>query len=284
MVSLLSEVVRQNVPQAVFDWLKENASAGIPQFNKTFVLIPRKTGKAVIKITGEQIKTIQTERQGFNITNWTIDRLARVWLLLNLDYSDKEKYFRTIENLFTAAEVNELVALYSALPVLKYPEIWTARCAEGIRNNIGDILQAIMCSNPYPSENLDDAAWNQLVLKAFFTEKPIHQIIGLDKRANETLAKTLCDYAHERWAAHRIVNPQLWRCVAPFIDKEIFPDIEKIATSSNEFEQEAAALAMYHSNYAPAKELINNMFAKDIESGKLTWSKLAEKTKEYVLQ
>ncbi len=38
-------------------------------------------------------------------------------------------------------------------------------------------------------------AWNQLVLKAFFTEKPIQQIIGLDERANEKLASTAYDFA-----------------------------------------------------------------------------------------
>ena len=78
-----------------------------------------------------------------------------------------------------------------------------------------------MCNNPYPAENLNEAAWNQMVLKAFFTEKPIDQIIGLDERANERLARTLSDYAHERWAAHRSVNPLLWRCVAPFINEQM---------------------------------------------------------------
>ena len=63
--------------------------------------------------------------------------------------------------------MNELVALYSALPLLAYPEAWVHRCTEGIRSNIGPVLEAIMIANPYPSENLSEAAWNQVVLKAF---------------------------------------------------------------------------------------------------------------------
>src|SRR5699024_3254500 len=120
-----------------------------------------------------------------------------------VDPADKDTYFRIIENLFLAAEMSELVALYSSLPLLAYPELWTKRCAEGIRSNIGSVLESIMYQNPYPAENLNQAAWNQLVLKAFFTDKAVNNIYGLEERANSELASILSDYAHERWAAHR---------------------------------------------------------------------------------
>lgn len=225
---VLSTIIQRQTDANTFAWLKEKANIPGTQFSTVFITAPRKTGKAIIDVTHEENKLIDDIRPGFTISNWPIDRLTRVWLLMHLDPSDKEKYFKTIENLFLAAEMNELVALYSALPVLAYPEIWTRRCAEGIRNNIGDVLEAIMCNNPYPSENLDEAAWNQLVLKAFFTEKPIEEIVGLDKRANEKLAHTLYDYAHERLAAHRTINPAAWRCIEPFASEKIFPDYQKI--------------------------------------------------------
>ncbi|GAA4340928.1 hypothetical protein GCM10023184_38970 [Flaviaesturariibacter amylovorans] len=158
------------------------------------------------------------------------------------------------------------------------------RCAEGIRSNIGDVLQAIMCNNPYPSENLEEAAWNQMVLKAFFTEKPVEQIIGLDERANRELAKILSDYAHERWAAHRPVNPLLWRCVGPFIDEKIFPDIEKIARSEQPLEREAALLACSRSNYAPAQALLQHgAFALSAEEEKERWNGISKKAKAAAL-
>lgn len=226
--SLLSDILKQNTEPQVYEWLNEKANSTGQQFNTAFVTVPRKTGKKIISLTSEASETISSLRPGFSINGWPVDRLARVWLLMNLDPSDKERYFLAIETLVLAAEMNELVALYSALPVLAYPELWKNRCAEGIRNNIGDVLTSIMCNNPYPSENLDDAAWNQLVLKAFFTEKPIRQIIGLDKRANHKLAMTLYDYAHERLAAHRTVDPQLWRCVEPFINEKTIPDYHQI--------------------------------------------------------
>src|SRR5690606_17502680 len=156
--------------------------------------------------------------------------------------------------------------------------------AEGTRNNIGDVLEAVMCNNPYPSENLSEPAWNQLVLKAFFTEKPIEQIQGLDKRANEKLARTLSDYAHERWAAHRSVNPLIWRCVGPFLDEILIRDIQKLFQSGNETEKEAAALACADSSYPAAKTLIPADMTLAIQSGLLNWTKIAEKSKDYVLQ
>jgi hypothetical protein len=281
-----ASIIKKNLAPESYAWLTEKASLvnNPGQLNSAFVMLPRKTGKAPLNLSKDQTNTISQIRLNLSISEWTIDRLARVWLLIHVDSSDNETYLPNIENLFLAAEVNELVALYSGLPVLAYPGRWTARCSEGIRNNIADVLKAIMCNNPYPSENLNEAAWNQMVLKAFFTEKPINEIIGLDERANEQLAKTLSDYAHERWAAHRNVNPLLWRCVGPFIDAQIFPDIEKLISSENVIDNEAAALAIYSSNFAPAKNLLSDNYRNQIENGTLSWETLAEKTNDYVLQ
>jgi hypothetical protein len=276
----MEAIIRRHVSADGWLWLKEKtASAGRP-FHIAFVSMPRKTGKALLQLSEEEKNRLKKARTGFSTDGWTLDRLSRVWLLMQLDTADPDAYCKTIEDLFLAAEMHELVALYSALPVLAYPERWAGRCAEGIRSNIGDVLQAIMCNNPYPSENLGEAAWNQLVLKAFFTDKPIHQIIGLDHRANPELAQILSDYAHERWAAHRPVNPQLWRCVGKFIDEKNFPDIERIATSENTVEREAAALACWDSSYPPAKALLekNSELKQTIETGELSWNSLAKKT------
>lgn len=277
--AFLTGIIEQQLAPAAWQWLQQQSSPGdIVRFNKTFVLIPRKTGKEYIQVSAEQLKALQQIRPGFSIAGYTIDRLCRLWLLLQLDNTNEDAYIKIIENLFLAAEVNELVTLYGALPVLACPQKWAARCAEGIRSNIGAVLETVICDNPYPSEYLSEAAWNQLVLKAFFTEKDIDRIIGLDKRANKALADTLCDYAHERWAASRTVHPQLWRCVAPFIDAANFSDIQKVLESKDPVEQKAALLACYNSNYEPAKALLHQYpeTANAIESGKLNWHSLTK--------
>src|SRR4051794_20296762 len=214
--NLFGEIIKQSVNEDAWNWAKErslllHSNATATQLNTAFTVASRKLGKKTIKVTTEQEKKIDTFLPGFSIHGWTTDRLSRVWLLINLNSADKDNYIRIIENIFKAAEMNELVALYSSLPFLAYPEAWKFRCTEGIRSNIGSVLEAIMYENPYPSKYLDEPAWNQMVLKAFFTEKSVERITGLDQRANERLASILFDYAHERWAAYRPVNPQLWR-------------------------------------------------------------------------
>lgn len=243
-----------------------------------FVAMPRKTGKSPLHLTQQEEAALRNLRSDLSIAGWTVDRLSRVWLLMQLNPADKEKYIGVIENLYLNAEMGELVALYSSLPLLAYPESWRKRCAEGIRSNIGQVLEAIICNNPYPSEYLDEAAWNQLVLKAIFTEKPVLGITGLTKRANRNLAHALSDYAHERWAAHRPVNPLLWICVSPFISEDNFSDIQRVFISDDPLERYAAALACYESPYEPARRLMeqNPELKSNIEKGKISWAGIAE--------
>ncbi|MDQ0640385.1 muconolactone delta-isomerase [Pedobacter sp. W3I1] len=274
MQNALSAIVKSNVSAESQNWL-ESIIQSADQSNKisqAFVMVPRKTGKSIIQLNDEQ--KVLIEEVGISyISNWTIYRLCRVWLLSALNSEDQDKLHATVDRLFLAAEMNEAVALYSALPFLAHPEIWVKRCAEGIRSNIGSVLEAIMENNPYPAENLDEAAWNQLVLKAFFTEKNIKLIVGLDKRANLDLASTLIDYAKERWAAGRKVNPQLWRLVGKFINAEIFETLKVGLQHYDQIEQRAIALAVSQSNYQPAKDYISTFpeLKLALLEGNLNW-------------
>jgi len=281
--SKLGDCIRQRVSDDAWRWLEEKSSLiskneNIQNFLVAFGAATRKTGKEPVVLTESEIEEIQRIRPYLTVQHWEIDRLCRLWLLMHLDTTSKNDYVRTIESLFPTAEMREQVALYSALPVLAYPESWRGRCSEGIRSNIADVLESIMCNNPYPSENLDEPAWNQLVMKAIFTEKPIHLIVNLDERANQELANILSDYAHERWAAHRAIHPLLWRCVGKFINEKSFPDIMRIAYSEQSTEREAAALACAQSNYAPALDLLekNGELRAIVKSG-MTWNDLAKK-------
>ena len=269
--AIIKNILQANVTPDVFEWLEEKRP-----LNTAFMLLPRKTGKTVIALTDEQASQIQSLIPGFSVDGWSVDRLGRAYLLMNLDSTDKNEYFRIIENLFLAAEMGEQIALYSGLPLLQHPELWVKRCSEGIRSNIGSVLEAIMYHNPYPAQNLDMAAWNQLVLKAFFTDKEIGKITGIDARANKELAYVLSDYAHERWAAKREVNPNLWRLVSKFIDDKLFADVERLFNDGKLIDRKAGALAIYKSDYAPAKALLSKYpeLITAIENDNLSWDTL----------
>ncbi len=279
---VLLQLTRSNISPEAWLWFYEKSQiTETSSVNALFSLIPRKTGKGYILLNPADNELILSIKPGFSVEGWTADRLCRVCLLLHLDPSDKDRYFKTIENLFLAAEMTELAALYSALPLLAYPDIWRMRCAEGVRSNIGSVLEAIMYHNPYPAKHLDEKAWNQLVLKAFFTDKDVNQIYGLDERANEELTLVLSDYAHERWAAGRKVNPLLWRVTKNYISGRILNDLKKVFTEGDIAERQAAALAVHSSSSREAKELLDDHkdLKSAIEEGKLKWESLGEESR-----
>nr|WP_294790583.1 EboA domain-containing protein [uncultured Mucilaginibacter sp.] len=269
--AIFKNILAANVPADALNWLQQKSN-----FNTAFVLVPRKTAKAILNVSGEDAQQLDALIPGFSLNGWSVDMLGRAWILLSLDETNKEEYFRIIENLFLAGEVNELVSLYSSLPLLAYPAMWVKRCAEGIRSNIGNVLEAIMYQNPYPQKNLDQSAWNQLVLKAFFTGKDVGKIEGIDQCANKGLAYIISDYVHERRAAGRDINPALWRLVGPFIDDKLFEDVKWALESGVTINKKAAALALAHSNYQPAIDLLNNepQLKAAIEQKQLTWDSL----------
>lgn len=180
-------------------------------FYRVFTALPRFVGKQSVAVPADMAFALERLRPGFTLHNWTLDRLARVWWLVQLPADDEETYLKTIKQLFQSGELNELVALYSALPVLAFPEAWRFQATEGVRNNIADVQSAIMLHNPYPADYFDEAAWNQMVLKAFFTDKDVTQIVGLDQRRNARLSQTLANYAAERRAAGRSLPPHIDR-------------------------------------------------------------------------
>jgi hypothetical protein len=279
--TLLYSIIVQHSTEKTCNWLQEqkeklDTAARIQRFNLTFTAIPRFAGKDIVPSAVPAVELLPGEP--FFIQGYTLDRLVRMWWLLQLPADDKVTYVQTMEGLFDAADMNEQTALYGALPLLAWPEAWKLRTAEGIRSNIGPVQDAVMLNNIYPARYLDEPAWNQLVMKAFFTDKQIGLIIGLDQRANPLLAAILRDYAHERWAAGRTVNPMLWRLVGPFINADTFPDIERLWHSGVSAEQAAAALACAASTYTPAQILLNQSagLKEKIAGHDLTWDTIAQ--------
>ncbi|MEQ7798696.1 EboA domain-containing protein [Pedobacter sp. ASV1-7] len=209
-------ILRRNLRPEALEWLlnkmdliiKEEKSV---QLHLCFAHLPRFATKQTFEVLDQEVKQIECHLAGFTIHNWTLDKLSRVWLLMQIPSEHKEIYLKKINSLFATAEMNEQIVLYTALPLYNYPEEWVARCEEGIRSNIGTVLEAIMYHNPYPAQFLSEPSWNQLVLKAFFTEKDVNQIIGLKERMNENLSATLQDYIQERLAASRTVAPEIYQ-------------------------------------------------------------------------
>ncbi|ACK70706.1 conserved hypothetical protein [Gloeothece citriformis PCC 7424] len=233
---LLTFWLSRQVEEKALIWIEEKQKE-ISQgaMNRGFFLafssVPRYTGKRDLKLTLDDWQAVETLRSGWCPHNWSVDQTARILLLLSVPHSNIQKYLQTLEQLFMAADVSELVALYQALPLLPYPEKHRFRAAEGVRSNMTAVFNAVALCNPYPAEHLDDIAWNQMVLKALFVGSPLHLIQGLDKRANPQLSLMLIDYARERWAANRSVSPEIWSAIKPYGDISKVAELERLLAS-----------------------------------------------------
>ncbi len=280
----LFNILQLNSSENSNNWLKEKLTklqAGFSEkdFYLTFSLLPRFFGKEKVQWTVEQIQQAEQLRKGFYPEHFSLVQLARIYWVLQIPADDAERYLKILNNLFTTGEIQELVALYSALPLLPHPELLKSQAAEGVRTNMTVVYDAVALHNPYPSEYLDDDAWNQLVLKAVFIERPLANIYGLDQRTNPQLARMLSDYAHERWAASRYVTPELWRPVAPYINTYYLNDFERLLDKSNELDKQAAALALSHCDFPDGKKLLSNFpeLLKGLEEKSFSWKSVSEK-------
>ena len=243
---LLFEIIKDYASPKELSWIEAKTNGNIQALQTAFVATPRFVAKTIIQ-SPHSINNV-------HINYWTLDRLVRVYLLTTLDSSDKEIYTKTLDTLFETAENNEAVALISALPFFAYPAYWLLRATDAVRSNIGLVFDTIAFQNPYPMQNFSELAWNQLVLKCIFNDKPIHRIQGLNERANQELAISISYLAHERWAAGRTIPAQAWRLVSKFMNETIFEDICTLFVSQKSNDNIAAALVCSETDYVPAKE------------------------------
>lgn len=218
VINLINQLLNRCLSAQAFDWIStkfklvEDEERAI-QLNMAFAQVSRYAPKMQLDNNAPEITEIGKIVPGCDLRYWSVATLCRIALLMRVKDAKAELYLQKISGLFTAAEMNELVALYTALPFLEYSTQWIAQCEEGIRSNIGSVLEAIMYGNPYPAAFLPEASWNQMVLKAFFTEKNVEAITGIMERNNPVLQATLKDYVQERIAAGRTVQPGIYTLI-----------------------------------------------------------------------
>ncbi len=259
------------------DKLQSDPSA--QAFDIAFGMIPRRLGKVDLLLDDADLAAAQAARDGWMPGTWSVDVAARVLLLAHLSNRATSEFPARIKDLHRTADFGERMALYSGLPLYAGPEALVDLAAEGLRTNIKAEFAAVAHGNPFPSEQFAENPWNNMVLKALFIGVMLNPIQGLDQRANPELARILRDYAHERWAAGRFVSPELWRCIGPFAEGDVLEDFQRVVDEGTETEQKAVALALSMAPASERKDRLSQQLARfdaAINSGKLTWSAIAE--------
>jgi len=277
---LLQKWLEARLPAEARGWLAE-AAAKIRRGSDTDLyrsvsLVTRKVGKADLALSGQELQQAQSAREEWDPSDWSLDQAARVYLLL-VSGTDGATFLRRLDQLCDTADIGELVAFYRGLPLYPDQPRYVLRAAEGIRTSMKAVFEAVAHRNPYPSEQLPEAAWNQMVLKTLFIGSTLHPIVGLDRRTNPELARMLCDYAHERWSAGRPISPELWRCVGPYARGEMLRDLGRVLEKGTDPERTAAALALASS---PDPEATGLLWAypelcSAVNENKVSWQTLA---------
>ncbi len=235
----------------------------------------RKLGRVPLALEADDIVAAEAARTGWRPDRWSLDSAARVALLLHRK-PDAGAFFETFEKLCRMGEMQELVAYYQGLPLYPEPSRYRARAAEGLRTNMQVVFEAVAHDNPYPGEQLEEGAWNQMVLKALFIGSRLAPMQGLERRANARLTRMLCDYAHERWAASRTISPELWRCVGRAPDDGAIEDLRRALSDPDPGQRAAAALALWRSEHPGAVAVLVEapQLRAQIEGGSLSWDTL----------
>ncbi|MDN5200966.1 EboA domain-containing protein [Fulvivirgaceae bacterium BMA10] len=282
--SYLYQLIIKNLPSKSKSWLdgklelleKENSERSL---YLAFSSTARFIGKEDLITDEKSLEEADQLRPGFYPKHWTKEQATRVLLLISYNHNSADHFVEILEKLFSTSDMGEQTALYAGLPIFPYPERYIQRATEGIRTNITSIFDAVALDNPYPAEYFDDNAWNQMFLKAVFIDRPLYRIQGISKRANAELARIISDFAHERWAAGRIVTPEIWRPVGGFADERLLGDIKKLLSNEDIMQQEAAALVCSQTDHAETKVLLNGYqsLKQTVENGELNWDTLAQK-------
>ncbi|MGB7394988.1 MAG: EboA domain-containing protein [Pricia sp.] len=203
-------------------------------------------------------------------------QVSRMYLLSKV-LNENEEYFRPkVVNLIQVADTGEMETFLKFLILLPNPENYKQAAVEALRTNIATVFDAISADNPYPAKYFNDQQWNQMYLKAAFMQQDLSRIQDVDDRANADLARIISDYAHERWAASRDVDPLFWRPVGAFLKGDLLKDMMRLLQSDDPSENRAGALCCFQSDNPEAKALLEKHpeLRKKVADGTITWSKI----------
>jgi hypothetical protein len=248
-------------------WFTEKVKdlSSTSSFYLAFGMLKRKVDDGPISISEGLNAELKRINPAFSHTKWTLVEFCRLAFLLHLDSSDNKAKICT---LLASSDMKEQVVIYKSLQYLANAEDFKLEIIDGIRTNMVDVFDAIASENSYAFKYFSEDAWNHMVLKAIFMERPIYRIYGIDDKKNAKLAGILQDFVHERWAAGRAVTPELWRMISGFENDSIFEDLKKTVKSDIDLGKTAAIKVLQESSY------VSWLADEGIEETILSWNEI----------
>ncbi|WP_051907816.1 EboA domain-containing protein [Flavimarina sp. Hel_I_48] len=257
-------------------WLEEKIDQIITEesvraFFLTYTLLAEKVSAAPVSITGETEMELYLKNQKVNALE-----IARIYFLNKILSAKQEVFVPQVSKIIQIADTSELETFLKYLILLPNPESFKMVAVDALRTNIASVFDALALHNPYPAKYFEDKQWNQMFLKAAFMQRPLEKIVSVDERANADLTRIISDYAHERWAAGRDIDPYFWRPVSGFMNEVLLADMQRLFMNENPAVQKAAALCCHYSQNEEAKKLLANSpeLYQLVENNTLNWNTL----------
>lgn len=273
----LEPVLIENLEEAEFQWLSNSIDDIVSSKNSRQLYIAYSL--CANKIRNKDLtyaEALNSDiREYLEIQGAKTIEIGRLWLLISVlrRESDLEVY---VKKIIEVADNEELETFLKYLAFLPNPRNFQFAGVEALRTNISTVFEAISSYNPYPALYFSEQQWNQMYLKAAFMQLDLSKIVGIDDRANQSLARIISDYAHERWAASRSIDPYFWRPVSNFLEGELIEDIKRLLQSKDEKERLAATLVCQNSNLEVGKQLLEAYTESNIHIGNtlVSWNTL----------
>jgi hypothetical protein len=232
MSDLWSALEERVTPEAL-SWLREavaEVETDPTAVRSRFPMAGRKVGRA----------PLDPDADPDDVHATTIDDAARTLLLVALGDAVQAE----LADLYRFGDAAERRGLLRALPYLPVGDGAMEIVDDAIRTNDTRLVAAAL--GPYATEHLDDAAYDQAVLKCVFIGVPIAPLDGLPERATPETARMLAAFVHERVAAGRDIPAEVWDVIDRHPPAEELAAIEAERSSEFADRRDAAERALAH--------------------------------------
>jgi len=214
----------------------------LPQTLEAFTAAARSLGRsgfASAELVAAQLELVAAARCA-----QSADVAGRIWLLCTLARTAPSKLEEAVTSVYENGDSREKHAVIRGLWLLPRADRFTSLALDAGRSNEVDLVRALACHNPFPTQYYDELSWNKLYMKAALLELPLVELWSARSRDNAELSRIALHYIEQQESATRGFPPELWLAVAAFPPQGAVPKLLGYLCHAVTEQRMAAALAL----------------------------------------